>query len=343
MEVDMTRARKTLVSLESTPFYHCFSRCVRRAWLCGEDPYTGQNFEHRRQWVLDRLRQLSDIFTIDICAYAILSNHYHVVLHVDKEKATSWSKRQVITQWTQLYKGHLLVDRYLAGDTMSRAERAALSELLEEWRLRLYDISWFMRCLNEHLAHKANEEDHCKGRFFEGRFKSQALLDEGALLTSMSYVDLNPIRASIAETPEDSDYTSIQERIKAYIHNQELDKSKQQHIPESTKLFPLIRSKGNEPLNGIDFDEEDYFRLVDWTGRAIRDDKKGSVPKELSPILERLQLNPDAWLRSIKSYNRNYFTAVGAIDRIKAYAQSLEQQGFQGQSAAKNNYCIVMV
>jgi REP element-mobilizing transposase RayT len=178
--------------------------------LCGDDPYTGKSFEHRRQWVLDRLRQLSEIFAIDICAYAILSNHYHVVVHVDSEKAKAWSEREVIFQWTQLYAGHLLADRYMAGDAMSGVERAALSELIEEWRLRLYDISWLMRCLNEFLAHKANEEDGCKGRFFEGRFKSQALLDEGALLTCMSYVDLNPIRAGLAETPEDSDFSSIQ-------------------------------------------------------------------------------------------------------------------------------------
>ncbi|MCG7874465.1 MAG: transposase [Candidatus Thiodiazotropha lotti] len=130
----MTRARKTLVSLESTPFYHCISRCVRRAWLCGEDPYTGQNFEHRRQWVLDRLQQLSEIFAIDICAYAIMSNHYHVVLHVDREKGNSWSEHEVITRWTQLYKGHLLADRHLVGGLMSGAERAVLSELIEEWR-----------------------------------------------------------------------------------------------------------------------------------------------------------------------------------------------------------------
>jgi hypothetical protein len=90
MEVEMTRARKTLVSLEAAPYYHCISRYVSRAWLCGNDPYTGKSFEHRRQWVLDRLRKLTDIFAIDICACAILSNHYHVVLHVDSERAKSW-------------------------------------------------------------------------------------------------------------------------------------------------------------------------------------------------------------------------------------------------------------
>ncbi|MCG7995784.1 MAG: transposase [Candidatus Thiodiazotropha taylori] len=339
----MTRARKTLVSLESTPFYHCISRCVRRAWLCGEDPYTGENFEHRRQWVLDRLRQLSGIFAIDICAYAILSNHYHVVLHVDREEGSGWTDREVITRWIQLYKGHVLADRYLAGDVMSGAERAALSEFIEEWRLRLFDISWFMRCLNEYLARKANEEDHCKGRFFEGRFKSQTLLDEGALLTCMSYVDLNPIRASMAETPEESDFTSIQERIQVYVEGQRSDKAKQQVTTTPTKLFPMIRVKGDELSRGIDFDQEDYFRLVDWTGRAIRDDKRGSIPKALSPILDRLQLDPDAWLSGIKYYNKDYFTAVGAIDRLRAFAESLDQRWFQGQSAAVNHYRLAMV
>ncbi|MET0037765.1 MAG: alpha-amylase family glycosyl hydrolase, partial [Candidatus Thiodiazotropha lotti] len=326
----MTRARKALVSLESTPYYHCISRCVRRAWLCGEDPYTGQNFEHRRQWVLDRLRELSELFAIDICAYAILSNHYHVVVHVDSKKAKSWSEREVILNWTQLYKGHLLADRYLSGDAMTTAERVALSELIEEWRLRLYDISWFMRCLNEHLAHKANEEDKCKGRFFEGRFKSQALLDEGAVLTCMSYVDLNPIRASMAETPEESDFTSIQERIKVYIEKQRSD-----NVSEpSTKLYPFVKTKGNEPLNGIDFAEKDYFRLLDWTGRAIRNDKRGSIPEDLAPILERLNLKPDVWLKSINNYNKDYFTAVGSFEHIKSYAIALKKHWFQGQNAA---------
>jgi hypothetical protein len=78
------------------------------------------------------MRQLSDLFAIDICAYAIHSNHYHVALHVDVEKTKDWSEREVILQWTQLYRGHLLADRYLTGDVMSAAEREALSQLIEE-------------------------------------------------------------------------------------------------------------------------------------------------------------------------------------------------------------------
>jgi REP element-mobilizing transposase RayT len=307
--------------------------------LCGKDPYTGQNFEHRRKWVLDRLRQLSEVFAIDICAYAILSNHYHVVVHVEKEKAKRWSDEQVISLWTQLYKGHLLADRYLQGESLSKAERATLSELIEEWRLRLYDISWFMRCLNEYLALRTNQEDHCKGRFFEGRFKSQALLDDGALLTCMSYVDLNPIRAGLADTPEDSDFTSIQERIKSYSEVKSSNKVTETKI----NLLPFVRISEEEERKGIQFDEKDYYRLLDWAGRAIRDDKKGSIPEDLAPIIERLQLKPNQWLKSVKYYNRDYFKAVGAIDRMKDYAKAMKRCWLQGQSAAITNYRMAFV
>lgn len=338
----MTRARETLICLEATPYYHCISRCVRRAWLCGADPYTGQSFEHRRQWVLDRMRELIDIFAIDVCAYAIMSNHYHVVLHVDADRAKEWTDKQVIEHWMRLYKGHMLADRYLAGEMMSKAEWAALSELIEKWRSRLYDISWFMRCMNEYLAQHANAEDQCKGRFWEGRFKSQALLDEGALLTCMSYVDLNPIRAGLAKTPEQTDFTSIQERIEAYAKRQNRCKVKQTQQRQLTKLRPFKRQKEKDPIKSIDFELNDYLRLVDWTGRAIREDKKSAIPNDLAPILERLGLNPDAWLTSVSHYNRNYFTVLGAIDRIKAFARKQEKSWYRGQRAVSDSYRLVM-
>ncbi|MEL4424045.1 transposase, partial [Shewanella algae] len=152
---------------------------------------------------------------IDLCAYAVMSNHLHLVLRVDLKTATEWTLEQVLQRWHLLYSGTLLSLRFLRGETLSDIEYLTLQQTTEVYRQRLMDISWFMRALNEPIARQANREDGCSGRFWEGRFKSQALLDDAAVLACMAYVDLNPIRAGIAKTPEDSDYTSIQRRIQA--------------------------------------------------------------------------------------------------------------------------------
>ena len=196
----MTTARKNLIDQAITPYYHCMARCVRRAYLCGKDDFSGKNYEHRQQWVVDQLKELSGIFAIEVCAYAVMSNHHHVVLHINREQGQSWDIRQVLQHWKSLFSGHLLVQRFLEKDSMSKAEVQKVKELAEEYRSRLLGISWLMRCLNEYLAREANKEDQCKGRFWDGRFKSQALLDESAILTCMVYVDLNPIRAKMANT-----------------------------------------------------------------------------------------------------------------------------------------------
>ena len=83
----MTRARKTFLSLNDTPYYHVVARCVRRAWLCGIDEYAGKDYSHRKAWIIERMRELSAVFAIDICAYAVMSNHYHLVVHVDRKRA----------------------------------------------------------------------------------------------------------------------------------------------------------------------------------------------------------------------------------------------------------------
>jgi len=141
-----------------------------------------------------------------------MSNYYHVIFHIDQDKAENWSQTEVIHQWHQLFSGALFSQRFLRGEKLGKAELKVLEQSVREWRQRLMDISWFMRVLNESIARQASAEDGCTERFWEGRFKSQALLDESALMACMAYVDLNPVRAGI-ETPESSAHTSIQKRL----------------------------------------------------------------------------------------------------------------------------------
>ena len=141
-----------MVSLDATPYYHCISRCVRRAFLCGLDTFSGKSYEHRREWIEQRLLDITDIFAIDVAAYAVMSNHYHVVLHIDKAQADNWTISEVIEHWHALFNGSLLSQRFIKGESLGSAERDALSEQVELWRQRLMSISWFMRCVNEPIA-----------------------------------------------------------------------------------------------------------------------------------------------------------------------------------------------
>ena len=162
----MPQPRKNQISLIDTPYYHCVSRCVRRSFLCGKDKFTGQSYEHRRGWVEERLLFLSSVFSIGICAYAVMNNHTHVVLCVDKDLAQSWSMKEVIKRWHQLYQGTLLSQKYQRGDKLSKGECISLDETVKIYRQRLYDISWLMRNLNEYIAREANKKDKCTGRFY---------------------------------------------------------------------------------------------------------------------------------------------------------------------------------
>ncbi|WDE00175.1 transposase [Thalassomonas actiniarum] len=317
----MTRARMHQVCLEETPYYHCICRCVRRAFLCGEDNSTGQNFDHRKQWLVDKIAQLASVFAIDICAYAIMSNHYHLVLRVNQEEAAQWQCREVALRWMQLFKGHPLVDRYLSDVKTTQAEKDKALELIEKWRNRLFELGWFMRCLNEHIAVQANKEDNCKGRFWEGRFKSQALLDDTALLACMAYVDLNPVRAAIAQTPEESDFTSIQQRIKA------LAGAKKAQQLQPAKILPFTGYKPHgKPSPGLPFKLFDYLNLVEYTGRCVREDKRGFIPPDIKSLFTRLNINEQDWLDVIKDFNRHFISAAGSPEKLSRWAGKTQRK-----------------
>jgi hypothetical protein len=153
------------------------------------DSYSGRSYVHRRGWVEQRLLFLSSVFSIDIRAYAVMSNHVHVVLHVDVKQVIAWADKDVVERWHLLHKGTLLTQMFARGDTLSQGQQLTLDNTIAEYRKRLHDISWLMRNLNEYIAREANKEDNCTGRFWEGRFKSQALLDEAAVIACMAYVD----------------------------------------------------------------------------------------------------------------------------------------------------------
>jgi hypothetical protein len=204
---------------------------------------------------VDRIKLLCSVYAVELCAYAIMSNHYHVVVRIDAEQVKQWSDLEVARRWLQIFTGPLLIHKFISNAHLTDSEMEHIADLLSTWRDRLADLSWFMRCLNEPIARMANAEDHCTGRFWEGRFKSQALLDARAVLACMAYVDLKPIRAAMARTPEESDYTSIQERILR---------------PEDCCLRPFAEHDDD----GIPFGLEDYLGYAALAGKVITSQRK---------------------------------------------------------------------
>ncbi|MFS1413215.1 transposase [Vibrio sp. 10N.286.49.B1] len=306
----MTTARKQLISVDATSYYHCVSRCVRRSFLCGDDPLTNTSYEHRREWIERKIHALTEVYCIDVCAYAIMSNHYHLVLHINKDKALALSLHEVVEHWGRAHKLPVLMERWQNKELTNQAEEDKCLELIEVWRERLWSLSWFMKELNYDIACRANREDNCTGHFWESRFKSQALLDEKALAAAMAYVDLNPIRAGIATTPETSEFTSIKARIDALGKN----------LATAPCLHPFIGNPTNEMLDGIPFRLIDYIELVDWTARLFREGK-ASMDANQSAILARLNFNQKSWLMVCTGLEKTRSTAVGChVHTVQAKA-----------------------
>lgn len=310
----MPQARSKQVSLEITPYYHCVSRCVRRAFLCGKDALTKKSFEHRRDWLENKLLTVSQSFMIDIVSYAVMSNHYHVILCVDKEGAKNLAAQEVIARWHQLFNGNDLSKAYIEGEKLEPFQQESLNTYIEVWRKRLTDISWLMRTVNEAIARLANQEDNCTGRFWEGRFKSQALLDEKALLACMAYVDLNPFRANMASNLEDSDYTSIQRRL-----NKDRSSIKQSsQIQSKLDLFSFNKKSSDElddKIRCLPFNFADYISLLEWTMAKIRK-SPNSIAK--ASLLTKHAFNEDLWVYSVQNFESQFKTLVGGLISLKS-------------------------
>lgn len=316
----MTLPRSQLICPSSTPNYHCIGRCVRRAFLCGEDALTGKDYSHRKGWVLARLALLAEVFTIELCAYAVMSNHYHLVLHINHDKALSLSHDEVISRWGRLFRVPDMVKCWQNSQTVA-PQNEQVEKLLALWRQRLCDVSWYMRCLNEHIARQANIEDGCKGRFWEGRFKSQAILDKEGLLACMIYVDLNPLRASLVATPEESADVSIHQRL--------VESSAPQLDTDHPWLLPFARSADPEP-DCLPYTLQDYLLLLDWTGRVRRYDKRGAIAADEPPILSRLGIERRSFLSNLALKQLSRGTVIGLVTGASAFARLTSRQSVRG-------------
>ena len=311
--------------LEDTPYYHVTSRCVRRAFLCGRDAVSGRCYEHRRAWLEGRIRILASHFSVDVCAYAVMSNHYHLVVRLNDREPAQWSDDEVLERWTALFKGPLLVQRHRAGESLSAAERDSLASLAVVFRSRLGSLSWFMKCLNEPIARKANAEDGCTGHFWEARFHSQALCSEKAVLTAMAYVDLNPVRAGIADRPEGSEYTSI----KARLDNEAAEKSISEVVSQLLRsgelnrfdvpIRPLMSFSGEGVGAGtitLPITRSDYLKLVNETGRVAVHGKRGSIDPDIAPILDRIGLSHSEWTGASSAFRKHYWNGDLKLEAV---------------------------
>jgi REP element-mobilizing transposase RayT len=353
--------------------YHCFSRCVRRAFLYGFDTLTLRDFSHRKAWVVERLRYLAAVFAIEVCAYAVMENHYHTIPRTRPDIVTMWSDRDVAIRWLTLFPRH----RDMRGVPMPPCEEeicalADRPERIAQLHQRLCSLSWFMGRLNEFISRAANKEDRVKGRFWEARFKCQALLDEAAIASCMVYVDLNPIRAGVAGTPEESDFTSIQERIRAWRKETMITASAPTEAAAQNMQFSSVGRRTTTPKNTAEISvaipdrvsllahplagwlcpiqsesgrrgllqmtAAEYFDLVDKSGRMTRPDKRGAIDSYFAPMLLRIGANPDAWLETVSRFGSKFRLAAGLVSNLRNFADQLGRRWLQGATTARDAF-----
>lgn len=345
----VSHARRKLLGDPRQAVYHCWNRCVRRAFLCGRDPHTRKDYSHRRGWIMGREEQLAGLFAIDLEFRAELSNHLHLVLRTMPRVARRWTAEEVVRRWltaTRLAK--CLTDEVPDPPADRVAELAKDKQLVARLRRRLSRISWFMGILCENVARRANQEDGCKGRFFESRFSCRQCTDVNEILLHGIYVDLNVYRAGEVDDPLGSPHTSIYQRLQAHVQRKRAGNRPDGWVGELT-LRP--ERKGDDALADgsrtgrrasdlglLPITLSGYVQLLRWTAGQLRSGQRDTLPADLMTVLDHFQVQPDHWLDTVAGYESTFGHAVGRAGTLSAVAKRMELQHLHGIAGCRRAF-----
>jgi len=312
-------ARVEVFAADEIAIVHVMNRTVRRCFLFGEDSVSGKNYDHRKVWIDEHLAHQARYFGIDLLCQAIMSNHFHLVLRSRPDVVKEWSDQDVARRWLMLCPERRDEKRLPLEPTEFEINSIVNNkEKLATVRSRLSDISWWMRLLSQNIAQRANREDNEVGKFFQARYRAVRLLDETAILACAAYVDLNPIRAAIAETIEESDFTSGQKRAaelaarsgdrpQQYLAARSGDRPQQKFFARSGDRPQQYEVK--TPSSGLSASIDDSARQCNEQGSPDAGEKGQSGSRHLAPVELRggsSTIGPCANKRGIRCSNKGF-------------------------------------
>ena len=326
-------SRRQVIKPHIPGMYHVYARAVRRAMLFGEDPVSGHDYAYRRDWILDRMKLLARSFAVEIGFEAVMANHVHLVLQTFPRMLKRLSNHEIARRWLRVFPGKRVLDGNWIEPTEEKvSELARDKKRIKTIRSRLSDVSWFMRALCEYIARRCNLEDDTTGRFWEGRFGCRELEGESALLVCGLYVDLNQIRAGEVPTPEASAYSSVGLRIQSMQGKGGRGKNAPDAWLSKFSSGRRIGLEAEPSRSGqratdqglFEMPFAKYLKLLDWVGREPKPGKRGAIPRDLAPILERLDLEGDALRSTVQQFTSRFKRFVGST---KAFATRAKRDG----------------
>ncbi|OYP34357.1 transposase [Rhodopirellula sp. MGV] len=328
--------RGEVIDPTESAIVHVMSRTVRQYYFLGFDPLTGKNCDHRKEWIERLLERFAGLFGIDLLSYSILSNHYHIVFRSRPDIVSDWDDTEVAKRWLSICPTRRCQRRNCEPNEAELDTIRKCPQLLADTRERLANVSWWMRLLNQRVAQRANSESNESGKFWQERFELTRIDDEESLLACAAYVELNPIRAAMAETLEESDYTSVQNRIRSdlefleshdscddavssqasrrdgFLAKLEIDELSDPIGSQASSSGRRCSDKGFLPISRLEF-----YELLDWSARQLKPGKRGKTPDDAPPILVRLGFSCEEWIRLISEFDQIFSHVAARLDRIE--------------------------